>query len=404
MTPPIATETYTAPTQYTTLKLRATATDVPAAVLAARATAARNPEPSPSATQPAPSEQADYPYARYLPAFPKEEHFDPLVPFTHSDPGLRALAVSPTSDVPLPFLQAADSVTEITPELGTEVRGVSLAKLTSEERDQVALLAARRGVLVFRDQSDFINAGSDAWLDWGRHFGRLHIHPTSGHPEGIPQIHLVYRDGQATFNYERSDRTTSLVWHTDVSYELQPPGLTTLFLLSSPDSGGDTLYASQVASLRHLSPTFVSFLRTLKAVHSGVEQANFSRSGKRGGVVRREPVEHVHPVVRRHPVTGEESLYVNSQFTTRIEGLKKEESDNLLNFLFDHVGKGGDFQARIKWSPNTVVLWDNRICVHTPVVDFGPSGQRRHGCRITPQAERPIAAWEGLELSNESLI
>lgn len=78
----------------------------------------------------------------------------------------------------------------------------------------------------------------------------------------------------------------------------------------------------------------MAFLRTLKAVHSGVEQANFSRSGKRGGTVRRDPVETVHPVVRRHPVTGEEALYVNRQFTTRIVGLKREES-GIFKYLFD---------------------------------------------------------------------
>lgn len=111
-----------------------------------------------------------------------------------------------------------------------------------------------------------------------------------------------------------------------MSYELQPPGLTTLFLLSLPSTGGDTLFNSQVAALNKLSPQFVAFLRTLKAVHSGVEQANFSRSGKRGGVVRREPVENIHPVVRKHPVTGAEALYVNRQFTRRIVGLKREES------------------------------------------------------------------------------
>lgn len=173
---------------------------------------------------------------------------------------------------------------------------------------------------------------------------RLHIHPTSGHPKGYPQIHLVYksvflkpslnifepfpvhRDAKSTFNFEIQDSITTTVWHSDVSYELQPPGLTTFFLLSQPTTGGDTLFTSQVSTLKKLSPSFVAFLRTLSAVHSGVEQANFSRSGKRGGVVRRDPVEHIHPVVRRHPVTGEEALYVNRQFTRRIVGLKREES------------------------------------------------------------------------------
>ena len=208
---------------------------------------------------------------------------------------------------------------------------------------------------------------------------RLHIHPTSGHPDGLPEIHLVYRcafiviklritcthdrpsvfvtltysfynlslarlplcnlrdgyallrDANSSFNFEINDSITSTVWHSDVSYELQPPGLTTFFLLSQPDTGGDTLFTSQVGTFKKLSAPIQAFLKTLKAVHSGVEQANFSRSGRRGGVVRREPVENVHPIVRRHPVTGEEALYVNKQFTRRIVGLKKEESGAYLS-------------------------------------------------------------------------
>jgi sulfonate dioxygenase len=97
-------------------------------------------------------------------------------------------------------------------------------------------------------------------------------------------------------------------------------------LLSQPRTGGDTLFTSQVSTLKKLSPQFVAFLKTLKAVHSGVEQAEFSKAGRRGGIVRRDPVENIHPVVRKHPVTGEEALYVNKQFTRRIVGLKREES------------------------------------------------------------------------------
>lgn len=181
--------------------------------------------------------------------------------------------------------------------------------------------------------------------------------------------------------------------------------------------------------LKHLSPPFVDFLRTLKAVHSGVEQAEYSRKGKNGGIVRREPVEHVHPIIRRHPVTGEEALYINKGFTRRIIGLKREESgafvpvthqltsymyhgliDNLLNFLYDHVAKNADSQARLKWAPYTVAIWDNRITNHaslpfissslvtqlisqqSAIVDFRETKERRHGARITPQAERPIPA------------
>ena len=136
----------------------------------------------------------------------------------------------------------------------------------------------------------------------------------------------MYRDEKSTFNYEQSENTVATSWHSDVSYELQPPGLTALFLVASPESGGDTIFTSQVTTLKRFSPEFQAFLRTLKAVHSAHEQAAYSRSGKRGGVVRREPVENIHPVVRKHPVTVEEALYVNRQFTRRLVGYKKEES------------------------------------------------------------------------------
>jgi sulfonate dioxygenase len=136
----------------------------------------------------------------------------------------------------------------------------------------------------------------------------------------------MIRDLNSSFNFELDESITSTLWHSDVSYELQPPGLTTFFLLAQPQTGGDTLFTSQVAALKRLSPQYVAFLRSLKAVHSGIEQAEFSRAGRRGGTVRREPVENVHPVVRKHPVTGAEALYVNRQFTRRIVGLKREES------------------------------------------------------------------------------
>lgn len=128
-------------------------------------------------------------------------------------------------------------------------------------------------------------------------------------------------------------------------------------------------------------------MRTLKAVHSEVAQANYYKSVQRGGALRREPVENVHPVVRRHPVTGEEALYVNKEYTRHIVGLKREESgqllqavseentielcllDTILNFLFDHIAKNADSQARVKWEPFTVVLWDNRVTTHV-CLDF----------------------------------
>ncbi|BEJ11631.1 hypothetical protein CspHIS471_0200910 [Cutaneotrichosporon sp. HIS471] len=78
------------------------------------------------------------------------------------------------------------------------------------------------------------------------------------------------------------------------------------------------------------------------------------------------------------------------QFSRRIVGLKEEESSAILDLLYDHIEKGSDFQIRINWKPRTVVLWDNRITAHNANVDFDDLGYRRHGPRITPQAERPF--------------
>lgn len=195
-------------------------------------------------------------------------------------------------------------------------------------------------------------------------------------------------------------------WHSDVTYEKQPPGLTALFLYDSPPSGGDTGYLDQREAYRRLSPSFAAYLETLKVVHSGFEQAEYSR--KHNAPPRREPVENVHPLVRRHPVTGEKALYINRQFSRRIVGLKEEESNAILNLLYDHIEKGSDFQVRVHWKPRTVVLWDSewlfglrdtrtiwvliadRITAHNANVDFDGHGFRRHGARITPQAERPF--------------
>ncbi|MBE3049653.1 TauD/TfdA family dioxygenase [Candidatus Bathyarchaeota archaeon] len=74
--------------------------------------------------------------------------------------------------------------------------------------------------------------------------------------------------------------------------------------------------------------------------------------------------------------------------TRNIVGYKKEESDALLNFLYQHIAWGADFHVRVRWAKGTVVVWDNRVTQHSALVDWR-NGERRHIARITPQAERP---------------
>ncbi|KAL4957482.1 hypothetical protein BDW69DRAFT_200782 [Aspergillus filifer] len=319
-------------------------------------------------------------YPHYLPVWDHGEKYPPLEPFTHTDPGLSA---DPSFKDLLP---EGSKIQKLTPSIGSEVTGVQLSKLSKEGKDQLALLVAQRKVVAFRDQ-DLADLPIQEALSFGGYFGRHHLHPTSGQPEGYPEIHLVHRNGsKGELDAFFAGKNSTVAWHSDVTYEAQPPGTTFLYILDTPEVGGDTAFVNQVEAYNRLSPAIKERLHGLKAVHSGVEQADFSRS--RGGVVRREPVKNEHPLVRTHPVTGEKALFVNGGFTRSIVGMKKEESDALLAFLLNHVGRGIDYQARVRWAPKTVVVWDNRVTAHSAIVDW-TTGERRHLARITPQAERP---------------
>ena len=200
--------------------------------------------------------------------------------------------------------------------------------------------------------------GQRIGLMFKRHFGPIQRHPTTANVKGFPEFHVVYRDAkQDPFReFGLANRVSQTGWHSDVSYELQPPGTTFFFILDQPEVGtGDTLYLSQVEAYNRLSPEFQKRLEGLRALHSAVPQAEHSR--KRNGPVRREPIETEHPVVRVHPVTGEKALYVNQGFTKSIVGFKQEESEYLLKFLFNHISTGSDFQIRTRYEPGTVVVW-----------------------------------------------
>ena len=200
---------------------------------------------------------------------------------------------------------------DLTPTIGTNLSGVQISKLSKAGKDQLALLAAQRKVLVLRDQ-DFADLPIGDALKFGEYFGRLHIHPTSGAPEGYPEVHLVHRGASDRPGEELlQTRTSTVAWHSDVTYEKQPPGTTFLYILDTPGTGGDTLFVNMVEAYRRLSPGFRERLHGLQAVHSGIEQAETARS--RQSTVRREPVTSAHPLVRTHPATGEKALFVNPQ-------------------------------------------------------------------------------------------
>lgn len=284
-------------------------------------------------------------------------------------------------------------IKRLSPKLGSEVRGIQLSQLDDAAKNDLALFVAQRGVVVFRDQ-DLKDKGLEFNKQFGSYFGPLHIHPSSGAPEKYPEFHVVYRRKDANeYNKTFQDKLSVRGWHSDVTYEKYPPGTTFFTILQGPETGGDTIFSDTVEAYNRLSPQFKKIVSGLKARHSSETQAAFSRAG--GGIERRPPSTVIHPLVRIHPVTKAKSLFVPT-FIEAIDGLKKEESDAILNVLFDHVNHSHDLQVRASYEPGTVVAWDNRRVLHAGTFDW-ESGDVRHCYRITPMAERPVTEEDDLE-------
>ena len=91
-------------------------------------------------------------------------------------------------------------------------------------------------------------------------------------------------------------------------------------------------------------------------------------------------------VLRRHPETGEEALYVDEVYAVGIDGMTEEESRPLLDFLCRHATQHG-FTCRLRWAPGMVALWDNRSTLHLAANDY--DGFRREMYRTTMEGERP---------------
>lgn len=269
----------------------------------------------------------------------------------------------------------------LTPTIGAVVEGVDLSQGVSADLAEALRQALlRRQVIFFENQ----HMTPVQHRDFAARFGALHTHPLyPGVPEA-PELFIL--DNHA------GNPTDNDAWHTDVTFIETPPMGSILYAKSLPPSGGDTIWANMKAAYEALSPTFREFLSQLDAVHDfarGFPQqgivANASGAEKHAKALAEHPPV-LHPVVRTHPETGEDGLFVNFGFTERIKGLRRKESDAILGMLFEHVTKP-EFQVRWRWSDNAVAFWDNRVTQHYAVNDYLPA--RRVMNRATILGERP---------------
>ena len=94
-----------------------------------------------------------------------------------------------------------------------------------------------------------------------------------------------------------------------------------------------------------------------------------------------------HPVIRTHPVTGRQAIFVNPVFTVRIEDIPEAESKAILEFLYEHCARP-HWQVRFRWQADSVAFWDNRCVQHIAMWDYFP--QVRSGFRVTVKGDKPI--------------
>ena len=268
-------------------------------------------------------------------------------------------------------------VRKLNPVIGAEINGVDLSKdLGDEQFKELHEALMENLVIFFRDQ----NMTVDQHKAFAQRFGKLHVHPNA--PQELadhPEILVIKAD-------ENSKHVAGEEWHSDVSCDEEPPMGSVLHMHTvPPDGGGDTMFANMYAAFEALSPPLQRMLEGFTAIHDSAKAHGY-RIKARDRSDMNFP-RAIHPVVRTHPVTGREALYVNRGFTTRITQLRPHESTAMLEMLYRHC-ETPEFTCRFRWQPNSVAFWDNRATQHHALFDYFP--HRRYGVRATVVGDKPF--------------
>ena len=269
-------------------------------------------------------------------------------------------------------------IQKYSPNLGAIITGVDLSKeITEDQFKDIHKAFLDNQVLFFQNQNEIL---PEAHLKFGKLFGELHVHPAAPSMPGYPEIFEIHA-------HKNSKVANGEFWHSDVSCDIEPPLGTMLQLHILPETGGDTMFSDMYSAYNELSDKYKSLLDGLVAIHES-EHLYSGRYEDRG--VNKDniktPVAY-HPLIRTHPITGKKAIYVNRTFTTGIEGMNKNESSSILEFLFEHC-EHVNFQIRYRWNKNDMAFWDNRCTMHRAIWDYWPN--ERKGRRVTIKGDKPV--------------
>jgi taurine dioxygenase len=258
------------------------------------------------------------------------------------------------------------AVRPLSPMVGAEIEGLDLRQeLTDAEGDELCRAFLEHHVLVFRD----------------------HPLAEADHGRIARQFGFVAERGLRHATTQGGDSAAVPVmlahcWRADETYRTDPPAGGILHMHGPPRLGadGDMLFADMQLAYALLSDPLKALLTGLTAVHA--PRADAPELAEANNTAE-------HPVVTRHPVTGAPTLFVNPTHTSHIVQLDPEHSDATLQMLFRHLVTQPVVTCRIRWTPDTVVVWDNRAVQHLTLQDFLPEDLSGHFVNLA--GDRPQA-------------
>ena len=267
---------------------------------------------------------------------------------------------------------------------GAEVVLGDVRSLDSAGLAELRALVCEHEVVVIRNQSLSV----PEQVELSRRFGPAgpvpFIEPSPDHPEVIKVLKEA-GDGNA-FNFGGA-------WHSDFSFQPEPPSFTLLFALDIPPYGGDTLWASMTAAWRHLAADKQAELSQVTAVHTARDA--YSRkmqplhSGLTGmNIVCDDTADDTenHPLVVTHPETGKQAIFFNRAYVRDPVGVDPTAVQPVLDWLHAYT-TDARFTLRHRWSAGDLVIWDNRSTQHYALNDY--AGFRRELHRTTVAGSRP---------------
>ncbi|PMD63500.1 TauD-domain-containing protein [Hyaloscypha bicolor E] len=235
---------------------------------------------------------------------------------------------------------------DLTESIGTVLEGAQLSQLDEKQLDELAALANERGVVFFRDQ----DLTTEQQVKLFEHYGILDRHPAqkARFHVTIKGSTLDHRSEAAYTPWPNGD------FHADTSFEINPPLYSMLRMEEHPTIGADTAWVSQYGLCDALTDAMKRFVDGLHTAHTSRLQYDTILDSWQVGP-NRPPIDTHHPAVRTHPVTGLKALNVNNGFVTSFPGLKKEESDKLLQFFRFHIHSADNHYVRWKCTVHRVI-------------------------------------------------